>query len=109
MTDDVMSDSIGGDYIIIKTWKNRVIGGLDFKKGVSLRPRPFRTSLGTLQLKQKLSNFRLSNLKPSTSRFFPTALSNKTYPSILYACIHQDFNEVTLGLICGQMRSSDIP
>ena len=36
----------------------------------------FSTSLGCFQLKQKLSNFRLSNFL-----FFPTALSNYTYPS----------------------------
>ena len=40
----------------------------------------FPTSLGFFQLKQKLSNFRLSNLKLSNFSFFPTALSNYTYP-----------------------------
>ena len=34
----------------------------------------------------KLSNFRLSNLKLSNFSFFPTALSNYTYPLDLY-CI----------------------
>ena len=29
---------------------------------------------------------------------------------LLYVCIYQQhFNEATLGLICGQLRSSDIP
>ena len=45
---------MGGDYIIIKTWKNGEIGGLDFA-------RFFPTSVGLLQLKQKLSNLKLSN------------------------------------------------
>ena len=42
----------------------------------------FPTSLGSFQLKQKLSNFRLSNLKLSNSSFFPTALFNYMYPEI---------------------------
>ena len=42
--------------------------------------RNFLTSLGSFQLKQKLSNFRFSNLKLSNFSFFPTALSNYTYP-----------------------------
>ena len=39
----------------------------------------FATSLASFQLKQKLSNFRLSKLKLSNFSFFPTALSNYTY------------------------------
>ena len=55
--------------------------------------RSFPTSLGSFQLQSvlsnfawlfptsaKLSNFRLSNLKLSNFSFFPTALSNYTYP-----------------------------
>ena len=55
--------------------------------------RFFPTSIGSFQLRQvlsnfawlfptsaKLSNFRLSNLKLSNFSFFPTALSNYTYP-----------------------------
>ena len=52
--------------------------------------RFFPTSLGSFQLKQKLcnfrfsnlklSNFRLSNLKLSNFSFFPTALFDYTYP-----------------------------
>ena len=51
--------------------------------------RFFPTSLGSFQLQPnfptsaKLSNFRLSNLKLSNFSFFPTALSNYTYPSWL--------------------------
>ena len=52
--------------------------------------RLFPSSLGSFQLKQKLSNFRLSNLRLSNLKlsnlsFFLTALSNYTYPGILYA------------------------
>ena len=45
--------------------------------------RNFLTSLGSFQLKQKLSNFRFSNLKLSNFSFFPIALSNQTYPDNL--------------------------
>ena len=50
------------------------------QKKLSNFARFFPTSLGSFQLKQKLSNFRLSNLKLSNFSFFPTALSNYTYP-----------------------------
>jgi len=33
MTDDVMSDCVGGDYIIEKMPKNAEIGDTDFRKG----------------------------------------------------------------------------
>ena len=57
--------------------------------------RSFPTSIGSFQLRSvlfnfswlflisaKLSNFRLSNLKLPNFSFFPTALSNYTYPVI---------------------------
>jgi len=43
--------------------------------------RFFPASLDSFQLKQKVSNFRLSNLKLSNFSFFPNALSNYTYPA----------------------------
>ena len=50
-----MSDCMGGDY---------------------------PTSVNPLQLKQKLSNLKLSNFL-----FFPTALSNYTYPSLFFTAL----------------------
>ena len=35
MTDDVMSDCVGGDYIIEKMPKNDEIGDTDFRKGMT--------------------------------------------------------------------------
>ena len=65
----------------------------NFQKKLSNFARFFPTSLGSFQLQSvlsnfawlfptsaKLSNFRLSNLKLSNFSFFPTALSNYTYP-----------------------------
>ena len=59
--------------------------------------RFFPTSIGSFQLRSvlsnfawlfpttdKLSNFRLSNLKLSNFSFFPTALSNYTYPFMTF-------------------------
>ena len=40
----------------------------------------FPTSLSSFQIKQIISNLRLSNLKLSNFLFFPIALSNYTYP-----------------------------
>ena len=55
-------------------------------------------SLGSFQLRLILSNL---------NRNFPKFLNT----ILLYVCIYQQqhFNEATLGLICGQLRSSDIP
>ena len=47
------------------------------QKKLSNFARFFPTSLGSFQLKQKLSNFRLSNLKLSNFSFFPTAISTR--------------------------------
>ena len=40
MTDDVMSDCVGGDYVIGKMSKNDEIGGAFMRKG--MEPRIFR-------------------------------------------------------------------
>ena len=50
------------------------------QKKLSNFVRFFPTSLGSFQIKQNFSNFRLSNLKFANFSFFPTALSNYTYP-----------------------------
>ena len=48
MTDDVMSDCVGGDYIIEKMPKNDEIGDTDFRKGMKSEP-PFRGSNESLE------------------------------------------------------------
>ena len=35
MTDDIMSDCVGGDYVIEKRQKNDEIGETDFRKGMT--------------------------------------------------------------------------
>ena len=51
------------------------VGSYQLRWVLSNFARFFSISLSSFQLKQKLSNFRLSNFS-----FFPTALSNFTYP-----------------------------
>ena len=53
---------------------------LNLERSISNFNRFFSTSLGAFQLKQKLSNFRLSKLKLSNFSFSRTALSNYSYP-----------------------------
>ena len=48
-------------------------------------------NLARFQLKQKLCNFRLSNLKLFNFFFFPTTISNYTYRIYTHKFIPQDF------------------
>ena len=70
--------------------------------------RFFPTSQGSFQLKQKLSNYRISN-----SSFFKLPfqlhVSLSFFHSLkIFEYCSSLFTEVTLGQIWGQMRSSDI-
>ena len=60
-----------------KTERTNFSETFQLQKNVSNFAPFFLTSLGSSQLKQ---NFGLSNLKLSNFSFFPTALSNYTYP-----------------------------
>ena len=45
MTDDIMSDCVGGDYIIVKNRKNHENGGPLYEKGMILRTSSKRSEV----------------------------------------------------------------
>ena len=77
------------------------------QKKLSNFARFFPTSQGSFQLKQKLSNYRISNTSFSKLPF-QLHVSLSFFHSKIFENCSSLFTEVSLDLIWGQMRSSDI-